>query len=327
MVSFFDKIIDIPILILGDVMIDRYINGKVTRISPEAPVPIVEFRNQVNRLGGAANVALNIKALGAKPILVSMVGDDENAAVLEQLLLEKDIENSYIMRFAERQTTVKSRIMSGNQQLLRIDREDTHDISATEQDFLFEKIVQIIENQAIKVIVFQDYNKGLLTEQLITRVSDLAFAKKIPIAVDPKQKNFFAYKNATLFKPNLKEITEALQIKKTVQVADLEDITKQLNALMPHQNTMITLSEKGIFTSDGAVPLLQPTTPRNIADVCGAGDTVIAVAALGLAVNMPIAAIAQLANIAGGQVCEEVGVVPVRKEKLMAEYENMLLKG
>jgi rfaE bifunctional protein kinase chain/domain len=325
MVSFFDKIIDIPILILGDVMIDRYINGKVTRISPEAPVPIVEFRNQVNRLGGAANVALNIKALGAKPLLVSMVGDDENAAILEQLLLEKDIESSYITRFVERQTTVKSRIMSGNQQLLRIDREDTHDISQSEQDFLYEKIVQIIENQAIKVIVFQDYNKGLLTEQLINRVSNLAFAKKIPIAVDPKQKNFFAYKNATLFKPNLKEITEALQIKKMVQVTDLEDITKQLNVLMPHQNTMITLSEKGIFTSDGTASLLQPTTPRNIADVCGAGDTVIAVAALGLAVNMPIAAIAQLANIAGGQVCEEVGVVPVQKEKLMAEYDGMLL--
>ncbi len=321
MVSFFDKIIDIPILIVGDVMIDRYINGKVTRISPEAPVPIVEFQHQVNRLGGAANVALNIKALGAKPILVSIVGTDENATIFEQLLQEKDIESSHIAHFAERQTTVKSRIMSGNQQLLRIDREDTHDISETEEDFLFEKITQIIDNQQIKVVVFQDYNKGLLTERLIKRVSELAFAKKIPIAVDPKKKNFFAYKNATLFKPNLKEITEALQIKKTVQIADLEDLTKQLNAKMPHQNTMITLSEKGIFTFDGKHSQLQATTPRNIADVCGAGDTVIAVAALGLAVDMPIVEIAKLANIAGGQVCEAVGVVPIQKEKLKKEYE------
>ncbi len=319
---FFNQIIDNQILIIGDVMIDSYINGKVSRISPEAPVPVVEYQSRINRLGGAANVALNIKALRAKPILVSIVGDDENGLLFKQLLEQENIDNQGIITLKSRQTTIKTRVMSGNQQLLRIDREDTHDISLEVETVLMEKISQIIDNQAIKVIVFQDYNKGLLTQKLIKSVINLANAKNISTAVDPKKKNFFAYENVTLFKPNLKEITEALQIKSTTQIADLEDITAKLQAQMPHQNTMITLSEKGVFTHNGISSTLQPTTPRTIADVCGAGDTVIAVAALGLSVGLPLEEIARLANIAGGQVCEEVGVVPVRLEKLQKELEK-----
>jgi rfaE bifunctional protein kinase chain/domain len=285
-------------------------------------VPVVEYQSRINRLGGAANVALNIKALGAKPILVSTVGNDENGQLFKQLLATENIDFQSIITLDSRQTTIKTRVMSGNQQLLRIDQEDTHDITADEEKIIFEKINQLIDNQTIKAIIFQDYNKGLLTQNLIQRIIKLAVTKNIPTAVDPKKKNFFAYKNVTLFKPNFKEITEALQVKPKIQISDLELLTKELNAVMPHRNTMITLSEKGIFTSNGSTSTLLPTTPRNIADVCGAGDTVIAVAALGLSVDLPLDEIARLANIAGGQVCEEVGVVPVRLEKLKNEFEK-----
>lgn len=323
MQSFFDKIIDNQILIIGDVMIDGYISGKVTRISPEAPVPVVEYQSMIHRLGGAANVALNIKALGAKPILLSIAGEDENKTILKQLLSAENIDNQFIISSKNRQTTIKTRIMAGMQQLLRIDREDTHDLSTEEEHLIIEKFVQIIENQNIKCIVFQDYNKGLLTKNVIKKLITYANERQIPTAVDPKKKNFFAYQNVTLFKPNLKEISEALQEKIIPQLNDLERLTSLLSAAMPHQNTMITLSEKGIFTFDGKESIIQGTTPRHIADVCGAGDTVIAVAALGLAAGLKIDVIAKLANIAGGQVCEEVGVVPVKLDKLRDEVAKL----
>lgn len=320
--SFFDKIIDSQILIVGDVMIDGYISGKVNRISPEAPVPVVEYQSMVHRLGGAANVALNLKALGAKPILLSIVGEDENVRIFQQLLTDESIDNQYIIRSASRQTTIKTRVMAGIQQMLRIDREDTHDLNNIEEEKLLNKYAQIIDNQNIKCVVFQDYNKGLLTKNVIKKMILLANQHNIPTAVDPKKKNFFAYQNVTLFKPNLKEITEALQEKTTTQLEDLERLTASLRATMPHQNTMITLSEKGIFTFDGKVSSLQGTTPRRISDVCGAGDTVISVAALGLAAGLNIAEIAKLANIAGGQVCEEVGVVPIKLNRFKEEVNR-----
>jgi rfaE bifunctional protein kinase chain/domain len=325
MTDFFEKIINLPILIVGDVMLDSYVKGKVTRISPEAPVPIVEYQSQVYCLGGAANVALNIKALGAEPILVSIVGNDENASIFKDLLQKESIDNQHIVSISERQTTIKTRVLSGNQQLLRIDREDTHDISEQSVQIILEKIIQIIDSQQIRVIIFQDYNKGLLTQNLIQEVIYLAKNKNILTAVDPKKKNFFAYQNVTLFKPNFKEITEALQTKTNIKLADLEQLTKILKTQMPHQNTMITLSEKGVFTFDGNIAQIAPTTPRNIADVCGAGDSVIAVAALGLAAELPMHTIAQLANIAGGQVCEAVGVVPVQRERLIEESSSLFI--
>jgi rfaE bifunctional protein kinase chain/domain len=183
--SFFEKIIDNQILIIGDVMIDSYINGKVSRISPEAPVPVVEYQSRINRLGGAANVALNIKALGAKPILVSTVGNDENGQLFKQLLATENIDFQSIITLDSRQTTIKTRVMSGNQQLLRIDQEDTHDITADEEKIIFEKINQLIDNQTIKAIIFQDYNKGLLTQNLIQRIIKLAVTKNIPTKMLP----------------------------------------------------------------------------------------------------------------------------------------------
>jgi D-glycero-beta-D-manno-heptose-7-phosphate kinase len=321
--SFFDKILDNQILIVGDVMIDGYISGKVNRISPEAPVPVVEYQSRIHRLGGAANVALNIKALGAKPILLSIIGDDENKAIFEGLLNIENIDSQYIVRSIHRQTTIKTRVMAGTQQLLRIDREDTHELNQEEEEAVLDAFQAVVQAHDIKCIVFQDYNKGLLNPKIIKKIIHYANENDIPTAVDPKKKNFFAYQNVTLFKPNLKEISDALQEKIKVELSSLEQVTASLRAAMPHRNTMITLSEKGIYTFDGVKSSLQDTIPRNIADVCGAGDTVIAVAALGLAAALPIANIAALANIAGGQVCEEVGVVPIQLKRFRAEIDKL----
>lgn len=319
--AFFEKIKQKKILIIGDVMIDSYINGKVSRISPEAPVPVVEYQSRINRLGGAANVALNISVLGAKPILVSVVGNDDNATIFEQLLAAENIDYQWLVKDNERQTTIKTRVMANTQQLLRIDQEDTFDISAA----IEAKILAIVAKQieaGIDTIIFQDYNKGLLTNTLIQKAIQLAQQSNIPTTVDPKKKNFFAYKGVTLFKPNLKEISEALQQKTYPTQQGLDEATTLLQQQMPHQATMITLSEKGIYTNDGKNAVIQPTVPRNIADVCGAGDTVIAVAALGLAAELPLLQIAKIANIAGGQVCESVGVVPITLERLRQECDT-----
>ncbi len=317
--SFLDRTGNFEVLIIGDVMIDTYLNGRVTRISPEAPVPVVEFRSRVERLGGAANVALNIKALDAVPVLLSIVGSDENAGLFRHLLQREKIDSSYIIEIPGRQTTIKTRIMSGNQQLLRIDMEDTHDISEEESALVLGHLEEILLSRKIKVIIIQDYNKGLLTADLIQKIIRSANSQNIPIAVDPKRKNFFAYSNVSLFKPNLKEISEALSMRAVPQIDDLLQLTKELNNRMPHSMTMITLSDKGIFTSDGIEASLRPTQPRDIADVCGAGDSVISVAALGIAAGEDISEIARVANVAGGQVCEEIGVVPVNKTKLLRE--------
>lgn len=317
--SFLERVGNFNVLIIGDVMIDTYLNGKVSRISPEAPVPVVEFRSRVERLGGAANVALNIKALDANPLLLSIVGDDDNGVLFRELLHSEHISSKYIIEIPGRQTTIKTRIMSGNQQLLRIDKEDISDLDVHQMTLVEGRLLEILNAEEIKVIILQDYNKGLLTEALIQKIIESANTLGIPVVVDPKRKNFFAYKNVALFKPNFKEISEALSARADINIEELRRLAISLNAMMPHQMTMITLSEKGIFTFDGEKSNLSPTQPRNIADVCGAGDSVIAVAALGIAAGENITEVARIANIAGGQVCEEIGVVPVCKEKLLAE--------
>ncbi|MFZ4543854.1 MAG: bifunctional heptose 7-phosphate kinase/heptose 1-phosphate adenyltransferase [Saprospiraceae bacterium] len=317
--NFLEKVRNCNVLIIGDVMIDTYLNGRVARISPEAPVPVVEFQSRVERLGGAANVALNVKALDAIPILLSVVGKDENAELFSQLLQNECIDNKYIIQLESRQTTIKTRIMSGNQQLLRIDKEDTRDISEAECEKVMNYFKHILETYKVDVIILQDYNKGMLTSNLIQRIVEEAKNCNIPVAVDPKKKNFFNYKDVSLFKPNFKEISEAMNERPMTNIEDLMRLTLKLKEQMPHDNTMITLSDKGIFTFDGKNASIMPTTARDIADVCGAGDSVIAVAALGLAVGESIEEIARISNIAGGQVCEEIGVVPVNKEKLISE--------
>lgn len=316
----FEAFKQVNVLIVGDVMIDRYLRGNVTRISPEAPVPVVNLEAEDLRLGGAANVALNIKAMGANPILCSVVGNDDEGVVFRNLLPEYGMSNEGILHSSERRTSVKTRVMAGAQHLLRLDQEDTHDLSDGEAEQLLCTIRQILDEQKIQVILFQDYNKGILSPPVIREIILESLKRDIPTAVDPKFHNFWAYKHITLFKPNLKEIRAQVPMKVQITLNSLQEAAAYIQEQLGNQHTLITLSEKGLFLETAGQSAIIPTEPRAVADVCGAGDTVISIVALGLGLRLDLQELALLANLAGGQVCEKVGVVPVDKGQLEEEY-------
>lgn len=315
----------LKVLIIGDIMLDCYLHGKVERISPEAPVPIVTLSKKIYRPGGAANVALNIAALGAKPFLFSAIGMDEAGDKLEALLTTSNIPTKYLQYSKNRRTTVKTRILAQNQQMLRFDEEDIFDLDKEAANLLFTDITKVLEERTIDVILFQDYNKGVLSDFIIQKVLLAALKLDIPTIVDPKNKNFYTYKGVTLFKPNLKEINDNLPFQSDSNLIDLKKAAKYIMSELNNSQTLITLSDKGIFYSDQQQQNIVPTIPRKIADVCGAGDSVISIAALGLALKLSLKEIAQLANLAGGQVCEKVGVVPVSATQLAQDYLNLVV--
>lgn len=311
---------ELNVLIIGDVMVDSYMWGKVNRISPEAPVPIVTIESKERRLGGAANVALNIQAMGANPILCSVIGIDYDGQQFLELLKKQKLSQKGIMKSRTRITTNKTRVIGNNHQIVRVDEEDEVDITIAETDQLLQLILFILQHDKIDVIIFEDYDKGLITPKLIKSVVDMAKKRNIPIAVDPKKKNFNHYKGVTLFKPNLKELREGLKF--DFNGDNLKELQKAVSSFRVKQkiNTaLITLSEKGIHTNSRSVKETLPAHIRNIADVSGAGDTVISVAALCLALELDPILTAALSNLAGGLVCEEVGVVPIEKSKLLDE--------
>lgn len=308
------------VVVIGDAMVDAYMWGKVERISPEAPVPIVACTNQENRLGGAANVALNIQALGATPILCSVVGDDSKGVIIRELLHAENLTDEGIFVDPSRPTTVKSRIISDNQHLLRIDWEKTDNLSPEVEVAFTNHILSIIERYKVDAIVFEDYDKGAITVDLIRRVVEKARAKGIPTLVDPKKRNFTAYNGVTLFKPNYKELVEGLKL--DVKKNDFEGIfnaAKYIHRQMDVELVFITLSELGVFISNGNSYDAIPAHMREIADVSGAGDTVISTASLCLAAGLSPEETATIANMAGGLVCEKVGVVPINKRLLLEE--------
>jgi rfaE bifunctional protein kinase chain/domain len=308
------------ILVIGDVMIDAYMLGKVHRVSPEAPVPIVSLEKQEQRLGGAANVALNLQSLGATPILCSVVGEDREGNQLKQLVQQQGMPISGIISSAARVTTVKTRIIGNNQHLLRIDGEDTHPLTANENNDFFTAIEAIIVHEKIDAIIFEDYNKGVLTPTIIAQVIALANEKNIPTTVDPKKDNFLAYKGVTLFKPNLKELKEGVGIDCSFQdQVAFNKAVALLETSLHNKITFVTLSEHGVFIKQSETTFHNPAHMRNISDVSGAGDTVISVATLCLTANRSIQTIAALANLSGGLVCEKSGVVTIEPEQLIAE--------
>lgn len=314
------------IMVVGDMMLDIYMNGKVERISPEAPVPIVSVTKTFSRLGGAANVAQNLKALGAEPILCSVIGKDEKSNDLISLMLEHNMNTSGIVKSYERITTTKVRIIGNNAQMLRVDTEDTFDLTEKEYDSLIDKISEIANTENIDGIILQDYNKGVLTERLIKEVISIANERNIPIGVDPKKKNFLAYQNATFFKPNLKELKEGIGI--SAKDDSIEEIVNAADALQNRLNCrfiMTTLSERGVLIKDYETNTWHhiPAHLRKIADVSGAGDTVLSVAMLCLICKEDAYNIAALSNLAGGLVCEEIGAVPINKERLFEESKKI----
>jgi D-glycero-beta-D-manno-heptose-7-phosphate kinase len=325
----FEEFNHLNIMIIGDIMVDAYLWGKVERISPEAPIPIVALRKRENRMGGAANVAMNIKSMGARPILCSVIGDDDKGTVFLNLLRKEKIESIGILSSPRRITTTKFRIFGNNTQMLRVDEEVESDLSEHDLNELMERIESIIVSEKIDCIIFQDYNKGVITPSLIQRVIGLAKEKNIPVTVDPKKRNFDSYCGVTLFKPNLKELKEGL--KTEFKPDDREGLMKASQLLRTRLNcdyVMTTMSEHGMMISmkdkTEEKNIFIPAHMRSVADVSGAGDTVISVASLCIALKRSPYELAYISNLAGGLVCEDAGVVPVNKDKLLKEILALL---
>jgi D-glycero-beta-D-manno-heptose-7-phosphate kinase len=311
----FEELNNLTLMIIGDVMVDSYLWGKVERISPEAPIPIVALRKRENRMGGAANVAMNIKSMGAKPVLCSVIGNDEKGSTFLDLLKREKIETCGILQSSRRITTTKFRIFGNNTQMLRVDEEVQDDLSKADRTNLLHNIDTILSKEKIDCIIFQDYNKGVINPLLITEIITRASALNIPVTVDPKKKNFYDFVGVTLFKPNLKELTEGMKVE--FDHSDREKLIEAVKILRERlqcKYVLTTMSERGVLISMKDTldekNIFIPAHVRSISDVSGAGDTVISVASM--------------ANLAGGLVCEEVGVTPVNKEKLLKEVLALL---
>lgn len=307
-------------LVIGDVMTDEYVFGKVERISPEAPVPVVHITGKEQRPGGAANVAINIRSLGAKAVLCSIAGNDDRGHEFISLLNGFGIESKGMMLLEGRKSTVKTRVIGNKHQLLRIDDERIEPLQGQEEDRFIQHCLSTIESDRPDVIIFEDYDKGVITPKLIAAVTESAKTKGIPVTVDPKIKNFGTYVNVSLFKPNFGELLAGTGIK--TEKRDLNTLLHIAHKFMEGRSIglmMVTLSDAGVFITNGREGMIVPAHVRNISDVSGAGDTVISVASLCLAAGMEPGHIAALSNLAGGLVCEEIGVVPVKKDRFITE--------
>lgn len=300
----------LKVLIIGDLMIDSYTWGRVSRISPEAPVPVVNVIRRESRLGGAGNVVLNIASLGATAVICSVIGDDAPGRELQKIILDANLSTDGLIVEPSRMTTVKERIIAGSQQVVRVDSETENPISLSSQQALLALIKDSMSD--VDVIIFEDYDKGVLSAELIQSVISMAKENNIPTVVDPKRKNFFAYQGATLFKPNLHELRDGLGLMPTDFDADhLAETVRKFKVSQEFTGVFVTLSERGVYIDFENDQHLIPAHIRQISDVSGAGDTVISIAACVLALGGSTEQIASLANLGGGLVCESLGVVPI----------------
>lgn len=321
----FQSFSQLKVAVVGDMMLDTYWWGKVDRISPEAPVPVVAVSKKEQRIGGAGNVALNIQSLGSTVHVISVLGNDDEGEQLAGLLKANNINTSYVIKSDSRITTNKIRIISRNQHMMRLDAEITNPLTAAEEEKLLSSFEAYVRKEKPQIVILEDYNKGVLTPQVIEKVISVCKSDNILTAVDPKRKNFFAYRHADIFKPNLQEAKEGLNIiSDGVSNELLSNIHQLLHEKLNHSISFITLSEKGVFYQTGNEKAVIPTHIRSIADVSGAGDTVIAVASVVYAATKDVRLMAEMSNIAGGLVCEEVGTVAIDKEKLFNECVLLL---
>lgn len=300
--------------VVGDVMLDRYLWGSVVRISSEAPVPVVEVDSESARLGGAANVANNIKSLGGEPFLIGVVGDDTHGRKFLELMGEAGFSTSGILNDRGRTTTVKTRVIAHGQHVVRVDREAREEIAPILQNQVLELLRK--EIGSIDAIILEDYNKGVIAKGLIPQLIALARLNDKIITVDPKFENFFEFRQVTSFKPNRKEVEEILGLKLTDD-ASVERAGWMLLERLRPKSVLLTRGEKGmsLFEADGTVTHVE-TRARHVADVSGAGDTVISTLTIALTGGASFREAATLANHAGGVVCGEVGIVPIEREAL-----------
>jgi len=310
------------VAVVGDMMLDCYYWGKVKRISPEAPVPVVEVDDEFFRFGGAANVALNILKLGGIPVPIGVIGEDNDSRFFKKLLNESGITDEGIICDSARPTTTKTRVIAGSQHVVRIDKESKEDIHSETEN----KLLQYFESKAdeLDALILEDYNKGVLTKTVIKELIEIANRKGLVITVDPKFHNFFEYKNVTVFKPNKKETEEAFGVKFSGS-GDLDFYGNKLMDELKSRYVMITLGEAGMaLFGDNSSKKQVPTKARKVADVSGAGDTVISTLTMALVSGADITEAAYLANFAGGLVCGEVGIVPIESEVLFREVMEEL---
>lgn len=313
------------ILVIGDVMVDSYIKGQVSRISPEAPVPILDVTLREFRLGGAANVALNLKKLGCKVTLCAIIGNDAHGDDLLQLMHKEKLDTQGILRSSERRTTIKHRIIGNRNQMLRIDEEDNFLLTENENEQFIASLSKIINEEKIAAIIFEDYDKGLLSEKTISTIIKMAEEKEIITATDPKKRNFFHYAGVTLFKPNLKEFCDANNLKiEPFSLPQLQQQAAQFAEEQRFQFLLITLSDKGLLLYSRSTQkfIHIPAQLIKVSDVSGAGDTVISVATLCLLHQLDDQALAYIANLAGSIVCQYPGVVPIDMQLLQQELEK-----
>ena len=312
------------VLIIGDVIWDAYMEGKVDRISPEAPVPIVDISRKEGRLGGAANVAVNINNLGAEALLCSVMGDDNFGDQLKSRAKDIGLATEGLLQYPDRKTSSKTRILSNYSQMLRIDEEIQTPLSSVQEDVLFRLIEERLPT--CQVLIFQDYDKGVLTSHLISKTIKIARQLHVPVLVDPKERNFFEYKDATLFKPNLKEFEKSMHY--TWPKGDQHSLAQAISSLRQQMNleeVLITLSAEGMFAQNETESHYEAAHRRQIIDVSGAGDTVISVLALAKASGLNTVDRLKLANLAGGLVCEVPGVAPIRAESLLKEATRLAI--
>lgn len=312
------------ILVVGDLMIDHYIWGKVERISPEAPVPVVEVKKQEHRLGGAANVVNNLKSLGAEPFLIGVAGRDDNTSKLRNLIAQLGVSYDGIIETVSRPTTVKTRIIAHNQQVVRIDNEDSAQIDSVTENRIITKIETWLDTA--DAVIIEDYNKGMLTEKIIKYLVHESNKKGKIITVDPKFRNFFSYTDCTVFKPNLNELQKNLGIEITGD-KDFEKASEKIMSLINPKYLVITMGDKGlaVFSQqnefDGGKRYNIPTFAQEVYDVSGAGDTIISVLTLCLAAGLDIVNAAIVANHAAGAVCGKIGINPVNEEDIIRSYK------
>lgn len=310
-------------MIVGDLMLDRYVIGRVSRISPEAPVPVVDVESEENRLGGAANVALNIKALGATPLLVGGIGVDGEGTHFRELLEKHQLDDAGIFQWPAKRTCTKIRVIGNGQQMLRVDKEDTFDIDGAATDAILAHFQATLAT-GVSALILQDYDKGTLHPAMIQSLIQLAQENAIPTFIDPKHKHFFDFSGCSYFKPNLRELTVGMygSTAKAVPIEALPELVRALRQKMPHSHTLITLSEKGMALFDPAGQMHTfPAHLRRVRDVSGAGDTVISVLATFIAAGYTPQQATYAANLAGGLVCQEVGVVPIDFSLLLQELQ------
>lgn len=324
----FDRFSDLRVVVAGDIMLDAYVFGEVNRVSPEAPVAVLDVMRRESRPGGAANVAENVRALGGSVAVCALVGDDEMGTALKALLSARGIDVSGVLADPERPTTVKTRLMSAGQHLLRTDEESTQPVAQPLANRLVAAFSDLLVRMNPHVVILEDYDKGALTATTIPGILDACKAHSIPVAVDPKLRQFALYTGVQLFKPNLKELREGTG-RHQVTKSDSTEIESAIDALteaLAPEIALITLSEAGVWVhapERGTRHQRRPAHPREIVDVSGAGDTVIAVAALLLACGVSPVALAEAANLAGGLACERPGVHPLTLAELRAEWTTL----